>query len=257
MISDQPVVIVTGGAQGIGFAICQAFGAAGYSVVIADLNAEQAVSQAQRLGRKHLGLAVDVGLEASVTAAVGAVVRRYGRIDALVNNAGIGDSPKPTLEQDFAYFEKVLSVHLNGTFLMSREVARVMIDQGAGSIVNISSIAALGGIRGRNAYGAAKAGIASMTRSMAAEWAQQGVRVNAVAPGYVRTELVERLIKEGAINEQSIRGRTPMARLGLPEEIAAPILFLCSHQASYITGSLLSVDGGWASFGEPSLNPVD
>jgi NAD(P)-dependent dehydrogenase (short-subunit alcohol dehydrogenase family) len=257
MISDQPVAIVTGGVQGIGFAICEAFGAAGYLVVIADLNADQAVSQAQRLGCKHLGLAVDVGSEASVKASVEAVVSQYGRIDALVNNAGIGDSPKPTLEQDFAYFEKVLSVHLNGTFLMSREVARVMIHQGAGSIVNISSIAALGGIRGRNAYGAAKAGIASMTRSMAAEWAQQGVRVNAVAPGYVRTELVERLIDEGAINEKSIKGRTPMGRLGLPQEIAGPILFLCSPQASYITGSLLSVDGGWASFGEPSINPVD
>lgn len=257
MISDQPVVIVTGGAQGIGFAICEAFGAAGYSVVIADLNADQAVAQAQRLGSQHLGLPVDVGSEASVKAGVEAVVSQYGRIDALINNAGIGDSSKPTLEQDFTYFEKVLSVHLNGTFLMSREVAPVMIDQGAGSIVNISSIAALGGIRGRNAYGAAKAGIASMTRSMAAEWAQQGIRVNAVAPGYVRTELVERLIDERAINEQSILGRTPIGRLGLPEEIAGPILFLCSPQASYITGSLLSVDGGWASFGEPSINPVD
>lgn len=257
MISDKPVAIVTGGAQGIGLAICEAFGSAGYTVVIADLNADQAVAQAQRLGSKYLGLAVDVGSEASVKAAVEAAVGQYGRIDALINNAGIGDSPKPTLEQDFTYFEKVLSVHLNGTFLMSREVAAVMIEQGAGSIVNISSIAALGGIRGRNAYGAAKAGIASMTRSMAAEWAQQGVRVNAVAPGYVRTELVERLINEGAINEQAIRGRTPMARLGLPEEIAGPILFLCSPQASYITGSLLSVDGGWASFGEPSINPVD
>lgn len=247
------MVIVTGGAQGIGLAISQAFAAAGYTVVIADLNTEKAASEAAALGNRHLGVSVDVSSEPSVRALVDEVLQRYGQIDALVNNAGIGDSPKPTLEQDLGYFEKVLGVHLNGTFLMSREVARVMLAAGTGSIVNISSIAALGGIRGRNAYGAAKAGIASMTRSMASEWAQQGVRVNAVAPGYVLTELVERLISEGALNERAIRGRTPMARLGRPEEIAGPIVFLCSSEATYITGAVLSVDGGWAAFGEPSI----
>lgn len=250
-----PVAIITGGAQGIGLAIAKEFADAGYNVVIADLNQQEAERQARGLGKNHpdclhLGLALDVTSESSVKALVSQVAQQYGRIDALVNNAGIGDSTKRTIDQDLAYFETVLNVHLSGTFLMCREVGRVMLGQQTGAIVNISSIAALGGIRGRNAYGAAKAGIASMTRSLASEWAREGIRVNAVAPGYVRTELVERLIAEGAINDQAIERRTPMGRLGKPTEIAKPILFLCSNAASYITGSLLSIDGGWAAFGE-------
>jgi len=126
-----------------------------------------------------------------------------------------------------------------------------MLEQGAGAIVNIASIAGLAGIPGRNAYGAAKAGIAAMTRSLACEWARHGVRVNAVAPGYVRTALVDDLVRNGALDSRAIEARTPMRRLAQPDEIAAAITFLASPEASFITGVTLPVDGGWLALGAP------
>jgi NAD(P)-dependent dehydrogenase (short-subunit alcohol dehydrogenase family) len=254
-VENSKVAIITGGASGIGLAISKAFAQNGHTVVIADLNPKQASSQADQLkgDLNHLGIGADVTNEKDVCTLINHVKQKYGRIDALVNNAGIGDSAKATVDQSFDNFQKVLAVHLHGTFLMSREVAKVMISQKiGGAIVNISSISALVGLRKRNAYGAAKAGILSMTRSMASEWACNGIRVNAVAPGYVRTALVEKLIIDGLINEKKINKRTPIGRMAKPEEIAQPVLFLCSDQSSYITGTMLGIDGGWCAFGEAS-----
>jgi NAD(P)-dependent dehydrogenase (short-subunit alcohol dehydrogenase family) len=167
----------------------------------------------------------------------------------LVNNAGIGEQAKPTVEQSVQAFDALLGVHLRGTFLASREAARTMLAQGAGAIVNLCSIAGLAGIPQRNAYGAAKAGIAAMTRSMAFEWARDGIRVNAVAPRYVATELAQKLVENGQIALPSIERRTPMGRLAHPDEIAQAILFLASNAASYVTGAVLSADGGWHASG--------
>jgi len=185
-----------------------------------------------------------------VCAAVTEIAERYGRLDAVVNNAGIGSPHIPTLEQSVESFERVLRIHLTGTFAVSREAARVMIETGGGAIVNISSIAGVTGLPRRNAYGAAKAGIASMTRSMACEWAGRGIRVNAIAPGFVTTALVQKLEREGSIDMARLQSRIPMGRLARPEEVAETILFLCSSAASYVTGAVLSVDGGWAAFGD-------
>jgi NAD(P)-dependent dehydrogenase (short-subunit alcohol dehydrogenase family) len=168
-----------------------------------------------------------------------------------VNNAGIGEQAVMTLEQTVEAFDRILSVHLRGTFLASREAARVFVRQQAGTIVNISSIAGLGGHPGRNAYGAAKAGIASMTEAMACEWARDGIRVNAVAPGYVMTDLVKDLVAKGALNLADIQARTPMGRCAHPDEIAEAIAFLASPRAGFITGVTLAVDGGWLAFGAP------
>ncbi|MCB1334008.1 MAG: SDR family oxidoreductase [Roseivivax sp.] len=237
-------VLITGGAEGIGWATARLFAARGNRVVIADLSGAQA--RAAELGPAHQGITLDVTDEGAVIAAFAAL----GRIDVLVNNAGIGDTHLPSTEQQIDSFRRVLDVHLAGAFLMAREAGRQMIAQGGGAIVNLSSIAGVVGLPRRNAYGAAKAGVSMMTRSLACEWAGAGVRVNAVAPGYARTALVQKLVDAGRIDLDAIRRRVPMGRLIEPAEIAEAIWFLASPAASAITGVTLSVDGGWAAFGD-------
>lgn len=245
------VAIVTGGAEGIGWATARRLAQDFARVAVLDLDGAAARARAAELGADHLGLACDVADAASVEAAVAEVMRRCGRIDALVNNAGIGEQAAATVDQQVEGFDRVLAVHLRGTFLASREAGRTMLAQGAGAIVNIASIAGQAGIPGRNAYGAAKAGIGAMTRAMACEWARRGVRVNAVAPGYVRTALVEKLASRGALDTRAIEARTPMGRMARPEEIAEAIAFLASPRASFITGTTLNADGGWLALGAP------
>lgn len=240
----RPVAIVTGGASGIGWATAQRFAHGGYGVVIADMVGAEPAAKA--LGPDHQGVALDVTDEQAVRT----MIDNLDRIDVLVNNAGIGDNHLPTVDQDIAHFQKVLDVHLTGAFLMARECGQRMIEAGAGSIVNLSSIAGVVGLPRRNAYGAAKAGVAMMTRSLACEWAADRVRVNAVAPGYARTALVEKLVAEGRIDLDAIVRRVPQGRLIDPVEIAEAIWFLGSPAASAITGVTVSVDGGWAAFGD-------
>jgi NAD(P)-dependent dehydrogenase (short-subunit alcohol dehydrogenase family) len=253
----RPVAIVTGAADGIGWATAQRLAAHGWRIVLLDLRADAVAGRAAELGAAHLGLACDVTQEASVDGAISTALARTGRIDVLVNNAGIGDQALPTLEQTPNAFDRVLAVHVRGCFLMSQAVLRTMREQARdprgnrGAIVNLGSIASLGGIPGRNAYCAAKAGVLGMTRALASEWAREGIRVNAVAPGYVRTELVAGLARQGVIDGQAIAHRTPMGRMAEPAEIAEAIAFLASPAASYITGVVLPVDGGWTAFGAP------
>jgi NAD(P)-dependent dehydrogenase (short-subunit alcohol dehydrogenase family) len=252
--SYAAVAIVTGAADGIGWATAQRLAADGLRVALLDLRAEAAQARAAELGPDHLGLGCDVTLEDSVEAAV-AVVARLGSIKTLVNNAGIGDQTGPTTEQSVQAFDRVLAVHLRGTFLMSRAVARHMLlaapvpGRGRGAIVNLGSIASSIGLPARNAYSAGKAGVLGMTRAMASEWARSGIRVNAVAPGYVRTALVADLKSKGAIDAVAISHRTPLGRMAEPAEIAEVIAFLASDRASYVTGALIPVDGGWTAFG--------
>ncbi len=237
--------LVTGGAEGIGFAIARLLAAQGWRVTIADLDGEKARARAAELGGVHRGLACDVTQEAQAAEAAASAP-----FSALVNNAGVGDSHLPTLEQSFEAFRRVLDANLSGAFLMSREAARGMLARGGGAIVNISSIAGLTGLPKRNAYGAAKAGVVALTRSMACEWARGGVRVNAVAPAFVETALVRRLAEAGRVDLPSLRRRTPLGRLIMAEEVAAAVGFLLSDAASGVTGATLPVDGGWTAFGD-------
>jgi NAD(P)-dependent dehydrogenase (short-subunit alcohol dehydrogenase family) len=264
MRTAHKLAVITGAADGIGWATAQALADSGWVVALLDLNGPLAQERAHALGERHSGWACDVTDAQTVKQTVADVQRHHGHIDALVNNAGIGDQTAPTLQQDINAFDRVLSVHLRGTFLMSQQVIACMATQSRddkgvrGAIVNIGSIASVMGIPGRNAYCAAKAGVLGMTRALASEWARQGIRVNAVAPGYVKTALVAKLAEQGAIDVSAISRRTPIGRMAEPEEIAQSIAFFLSSHASYITGAVLPVDGGWTALGAPesALEPL-
>ena len=249
------VALVTGAGAGIGLATATRLAADGYLVAVNDLDADAAEEVARELGPGHVAVPGDVASEASAEGIVAGTVARFGRLDVLVNNAGIGDGALPALEQTAERFRRTLSVHVDGCFLMSRAAAQAMIAPTSasrgGAIINLSSIAGQAAIPNRIGYAAAKGAIAMMTKVLACEWAAQGIRVNAVAPGYVRTELVDGLIRDGKLDEQGILARTPMRRLAQPGEVAAAIAFLAGADASYITGTVLSVDGGYLAFGAP------
>lgn len=253
------VVAITGGADGIGWATAQLFAERGWRVALLDRDASKVSQRAHELGNHHLSVACDVTQEDQANAAMAHTVNQLGRLDALVNNAGIGDQTLPTLQQSANAFDHVLSVHLRGAFLMTQAALAHMQNQGRdtkgnrGAIINLGSIASHGGIPGRNAYCAAKAGVLGMTRALATEWARKGIRVNAVAPGYVATALVAHLADQGAINTSAISRRTPLGRMAEPAEIAETIFFLASPAASYVTGATLAVDGGWSALGAPEM----
>lgn len=250
MSAGRDVAVVTGAANGIGWAVSQALGAAGYAVCLIDVDAEAAEVRARELGEGHQCLGCDVSDESQVAAAFAAIDARFGQIDVLVNNAGIIGSQDPTIRQDMQHFDRITRVILNGTFLCSRAAYQIMARRRRGSIVNVGSIAGLVGLPRRNAYGAAKAGVHSLTRALASEWARDGIRVNAVAPGYIATAMVKGLVELGVTDAARLEHRIPAGRLGTPEEVADAVWFLASEKARYITGSILSVDGGWAAFGD-------
>lgn len=238
--------VVTGGGSGIGWATARALTEAGMAVCILDLDGDLAVRQAETLGPDARGIACDVASEPGVDAALD----ELGAFDVLVNNAGIGDVNVPTTEQTVDHVRRMFDVHLTGAFLMARGAARAMTAAGRpGSIVNLSSIAAFVGLPRRTSYATAKAGLVAMTRALACEWGPVGIRVNAVAPGYVRTDLVAGLIAQGLLDADAITARTPLGRFVAPSEVAAAIAFLASDAAAGITGTTLVVDGGFAAYG--------
>lgn len=191
----------------------------------------------------------DISNENEIRSVVEKMVDTFGRIDILINNAGVPDQLIPVVEQESERWQKVIDIHLKGTYLCSKEVAGVMIKNNFGRIVNMSSVVGFDGFPMRTAYGPAKAGIMNLTKVLAIEWAKHNINVNAIAPGYIRTEMVERFIKEGTFVEDHIQGRIPLKRLGTTEEIAQVVLFLISDAASYLTGTTLIVDGGWTAYG--------
>lgn len=244
-VSTGRIVLVTGGANGIGAATARRFAENGDTVIIADKDAAGAVAHAASLGSAHIGLPLDVVDEASVIALFEKIRAHFGRLDLLVNNAAISDTWTPGIEQTPGDLNRVLEVNLTGAFLCAREAVRAMTR--GGMIVNLGSINTFLPFVPRHAYGASKAGIDILTRCMAAELGPQGIRTATVAPGYIRTPGVAGL--EGKVDFTGIRRRIPMGDLGRPEDIADAIFFLASPDASYVSGTTLYVDGGWTSFG--------
>ena len=244
--SQRRTALVVGGASGLGAAAANWFGSAGWDVAVADLNEQGATAAAARIqGRdgKAAAFAVDVTSPESVDAAVALVARSFGRIDAVVASAGI-IAPGAAAAMTDAEWGRLIDLHLSGTFRCARSSCDWLAASG-GAFVAVSSVAARLGMQQRASYCAAKAGIEGLVRSLAVEWAELGIRVNAVAPGYIETELVTAALDAGAVKRSDLEERTPLGRLGRPEEVAAAIGFLASDLASYITGAVLPVDGGF------------
>ncbi len=231
------------GPRGLGRAMAQIFAEHGATVAILDLNAAEAQAVAAELGPDHVGLACDVTDKAACDAAIGDLIARWGRIDILVNNAGI-TQPLKLMEIAAANYDAVLDVNLRGTLYASQAAIPQMRAQGAGSIVNISSVSAQrgGGIFGGPHYSAAKAGILGLTKAMARELAPDGIRVNAICPGFIGTDITAGKLTP-AMKEQILAG-IPMGRAGTPGDVAGCALFLASDLAAYVTGSEVDVNGG-------------
>ena len=248
------VALVTGAARGIGLATAKRFLADGWRVGLLDIEDELLVRAVAALDKPDdaIALPCDVADAAAVAAAIGQIAQRFGRLDALVNNAGVAVFA-PLLETSDADWSRILSVNLTGPFLCTKAAAPLLREHGGGSVVNITSISAVRASRLRSAYGTSKAGLAHLTKQLAVELASLGIRVNGVAPGPVDTAMAK------AVHTPEIRAdyhdAIPLNRYGLEEELAEAIFFLSSDRASYITGQILAVDGGFdaAGIGLPTL----
>jgi 3-oxoacyl-[acyl-carrier protein] reductase len=241
LLANQTAV-VTGGAQGLGFAIAERFIAEGARVVLGDVNLEATEAAALSLGGPDAAVAVqcDVTKSADVDALVAAAVDRFGGLNVMVNNAGITrDATMRKMTED--QFDQVISVHLKGTWNGIRAAAAFMRDNGGGNIINMSSLSGKVGLIGQTNYSAAKAGIIGMTKASAKEVAHLGVRINAIAPGLIRSAMTEAMPPH--IWDQKV-AEVPMGRAGEPAEVAGVALFLASDLSSYMTGTVLEVTGG-------------
>jgi len=238
--------LVTGSTRGIGRAVAGALATAGARVAVNSREERRAREVAEAIGGDCVGFGADLGHESGPSRLVEATLEALGWLDILVNNAGMAMAAD-SLELSRGDWQRTLDLDLSAVFFCSREAARHMTARGSGSIVNVSSIQAFTPLARRVAYAAAKAGVVGMTRALAAEWAP-AVRVNAVAPGYVATPMVEELVRAGRVDPVAVAARTPMRRMARPEEIAAAVVFLASDAAGYVTGETLMVDGGWTSW---------
>jgi 3-oxoacyl-[acyl-carrier protein] reductase len=241
---ENRIAVITGGARGIGRAIAETLAKRGASVVIADRNAEMASTTAAEIasatGRRTISVAVDVADSASVKGMIDQALAEFDRIDILVNNAGT-TRDNLIMRMEEADWDLVLSINLKGVFNCSKAVVRQMMKQRYGRIVNISSVSGLAGQAGQANYSASKAGVVGLTKALARELGSRQITVNAVAPGFIPTDLTKDLPEE--LKEASLKS-IPLGRWGTPEEIAYAVAFLASDEAGYVTGHVLSVDGG-------------
>jgi NAD(P)-dependent dehydrogenase (short-subunit alcohol dehydrogenase family) len=241
--------VVTGGARGIGLAICKALAREGATVALADINlegAKAAAASVSTVGRSAVPIEVNVADPASVTAMIKTLLQQFGRIDILVNNAGIGGNT-PFLDTTLEEWNRIIGINLTGAFMVAQAVAREMAKNGGGKIVNIASLSGQRGGNGRAAYGSAKAGLELLTKVMAVELAPYNINVNNIAPGAIETEMAK--FAHDAATRSAYNYLIPMVRYGSPEEIADAAVFLCSDEARYVHGHTLNVDGGFRAAG--------
>jgi NAD(P)-dependent dehydrogenase (short-subunit alcohol dehydrogenase family) len=243
------VALVTGAGSGIGQAIARLFAREGADIGVNDIDvpaAERTAGSVRQLGRRAAVLGADVCQSGEVAGMFARLIKELGRLDILVNNAGVPAHGRMIEEQTEERWDRVVDVILRGTYLCSRAAGKLMVAQGAGKVVNIASVGGLMGSPGLTSYGAAKAGVINLTRSLAVEWGEYHINVNCLAPGVIDTPLTQRTVK--TVPEQ--RGRAiPLGRWGEADEVARAALFLASDDASYITGVVLPVDGGWLARG--------
>ena len=252
---DGRVALVTGGSRGIGHAIALIFAEAGADVVITSRTLSELEKAAEKIrakGRRCLAVVCDIGKKEDLENLVERVKVEFGRIDILVNNAGILPYGGPLIDAEEKIWDANMDINLKAPFLLSQLVARIMREQGGGSIINISSV---GGLRPGplNIYGVAKAGLLMLTQYMSKEWGQHNIRANTIIPGLIRTQMTEDWWKEPGRPEQMLKKRALVGRVGMPEDVAGTALLLASDASSYITGESILVDGG--SFAGPPLFP--
>ena len=246
---DDKTAVVTGAAKGIGLAIVEALAEAGARVVLTDMDAEaldKATAEFGAKGYKVEGEVLDVTDRAAIQKVHDAIIARHGHVDVLVNNAGIAISNHPAETMADEVWDKVINVNLNGVFFCCRAFGASMLEHGSGSIVNVGSMSGFIVNRPQEQanYNASKAGVHHLTRSLAAEWGARGVRINAVAPTYIDTEMNKYVYDDPEMYRHWVGG-TPMARLGHTDEVASVVLFLASEAASLMTGSIVLADGGY------------
>jgi len=244
------IAVITGAAQGIGRRAAEVFAEAGYALGLADLREPaEALKAVDAAGAEAIALVGDISDEATVERFSRTMMEKWGRVDVLVNNAGISFIENAEKIQA-ADFRRVLEVNLVAPFLLAKTFGAAMLAQGSGSIVNVASIAGLVGVADRAAYNASKHGLIGLTRTLAAEWGGRGVRVNAVCPGWVKTEMDHADQAGGSYTDGDITGRVPMGRFASPDDIARAILFLADEkQSGFVNGHALVVDGGWTTDG--------
>lgn len=253
MSTSNKVAVVTGGASGIGAATSERLASDGYSILIADLAHDAADATARRLSDEYgvaaTSIACDIGDPDDCEAAAAFAIEQLGALDALVNCAGIS-KPGDSLTYSAADWRRMIDIQLSGAFFVAQACGRAMVAQGnGGAIVFMSSTNAEAAFPRRAAYCAAKAGVAMLTKVLAIEWAEHRVRVNAVGPAYVETEMTKRNIEAGNISREAIGKRIPLGRLAQPRDVSNAVAFLLSDQASFVTGHTLYVDGGWLAYG--------
>ncbi len=247
MFDDHSVALITGAATGIGYAAAWAYAKAGCNLVITDRDAKRgnrAAQQLEELGRNVLFVATDVSDPQEVEELHRRAFAHFGRLDVACNNAGIEGQQANTADCSLQNFDNTLNTNLRGVFLCMKQQLTIMETQGWGAIVNLASVAGLVGFPSLPAYCASKGGVVQLTRTAALEYAEQGIRVNAVCPGAIKTEMIDRITGQDKETEAQFAALHPMNRMGTPEEVANTIVWLSSPLASFITGQAIAVDGG-------------